>query len=1306
MDNPGHSIFGGISLHLEGITTPDLDDEREQEEYQREEEEENKRREEEIKNILANAFDDLEEEESYVNHSSHYSVSSNYPQRNPIHENADSSESHQEVHHAHDIDTGRQTDFRDLKSSVNEYGHINHYDHEDQQNHSLEDHDSNQPLSRSSSQRSISPWTNDSQGDHSSRFSPFVAHETDGNFNNLSDYQDPQQSNFEMNRKTMYDNEGSSYVASEAYHADHYKSNITDNGGDKEVLRNQYNEADTAYDQLKLLYEARGRELDKQMSELSKMKFESSRDIRVLQHQLNLLKSDNESKNASVSQLQILLTDKDERLKSLVSDLNEINDKLKAVQDENKKIHFQLETAESTISSLECQISELKAADSLSRNQQLHEDFVRKLQQGSKEEKNLLLTKCQEAQREVEAGQQEIKRLRDELKNLRATYDDALIQKSETVTKLTLTVETLRKQYEDLLHAHDVQQILELQLKIKTLESNKQNLENKVCTLEQDLAKHKEELDGFDTVMKLGIWNQMVTEEDSLEQLGIKKTLNYDDTHMGDKKKDSHKFTETEEKLMIRDELKRSLLINKAKRDEISMLKEESQEKQALLKKAQSDLKDALLKIKELQRSLMILKLEHSECQLQGDNDTIDNQASVTAIQAENVSLRKELALLQSPIGELKHSFKELSDLIQHCKNSVPNSNSEDDSVSIINRYEKLLQHADSYRNFIADTENFQKELSEVREENRKLHESRVLWEKRMNDIQIRLKVSEKMIVNAVIDEGKSNDYNHACNTIQKLLEDIQALIKVVKKENSDVYHENVNLRDQLSSHHLELDRLKKKLQDIREEKKMLEEEMMTLSKKKDEERALAVESCQNTYLKFHEEAVRELEIKIKTDYENIARSLKEEITRLSDELNNTKELYIKVCQEKDEIEHTYRTATEEKTELERQKSRDISGETITLTPDSGVGDNENMYKEQPIVLYKKKINDLEIKLANLKEKYNEENKEIVTEKQNLKLKYRKQVEEINTVRQESSRSVEELQNRCSALEKVNSNLKDQCQRLEDEILKMKESKKSENEELRQPESWRIFLERQQKRLDEEKEEMKRQYENLIEELQNKYTKAESSKLLENKVREQEEDMKLLENKVREQEKDIKTITDELERMKDKFNYRGQEHEQETQRLTDIIQNLESEVKEKEEENNNTRAAFQKFIQELKEQEESLKQKLQRVEEEVIRLRETEGKYNSLKLKVNKYRASSKELSAYYEERLETLATEYSAAKETLLERVRAYLEEVKQKCILCIDSIISTLKELDNMQISLDATLIELEELSKELRNFCLHLK
>ncbi|XP_042233688.1 centrosomal protein of 152 kDa-like [Homarus americanus] len=1292
MDTPGHSLFGGTSLHLQGIGTLNFEDE------EQDEEEEENRRKEEIQNMIVNAFDDLEEEESLADQSSHCPLGPDQVHQVAQHLGMEESERSVEMSHVQSGDGHRQRNYSNSQSSITE-----HYGHEGGADLFPKHRGTDLHSSCSSSQGSVNPWSDDSHEDVLQRHGPFVTEISEGGHHysgqeNLM--RNPQQDNFD--NRSIYNDEGMSlYVAGESYHADNYKPGFVDDEGSKETLSNQYKEGDIAYDQLKLLYEARGREIDRQMSEISKLKFESSREIRVLQHQLNLLKSEAESKEASVKQLQILLSEKDERVKKMVIDIKESHDKLKAAQDENNKIQFELESAESTISSLECQISELKAADSLARNQQLHENFVRKLQHNNQEEQYLMVTKLQESQKEAETFKQEIKRLRDELKNLRGTYDDALVQKTETVTKLTLTIETVRKQYEELLQAHDGQHILELQLKIRSLESSKQEFETKVRALESEVAKAREDLDGYDIAMKLGLMNDMVPYEDSMVQMGVKKTLNYNDTvtEVRQKKDTQNKLTESQERIKLREELKNSLLINKAKRDEIKVLREETREKQVIIKKAQSDLKEAQIEIKKLCGNLMKLQLEQAECQLRDDDGT-----KMSVVQAENISLRQELAPLYSSIRQLKLSFKKFNDLIQNWKNDLPNLNSEDNLAAIIERYDKWLQHVESYRNFVSEVEKFSESISQIREENHKLHEGQVLWEKRFHDIQIRLKVSEKMIIDAATDQGRPNEFNQACNILQQLLGNISRLVMVVKEENADVFNEKLNLQDQLTARHLEMEKLRKDIKDLQDDKEDLQLKMLAMSKKNEEEKEAALESCKNTYLEFHKEAVRELEQKIKTDYENIAQNLKGEINRLADQLSRTKELYIRICEEKDEIEDKLKQL-EETAELEKSQSQKERQGSSTPTPHSSVGVNsEKTDIMQHVTKYENKIKDLELQIETLKENYKVEKKEILMEKEKLQIKYQQQCEEMETVREASLKALAELQVKCATLEECNVMLNDECRKLEENLLKMKEgNKKPEDVDLNEHGHWQFVLERHQKRVDEEKQELKMYYENLIKELENKYTTPEISKLLKNKMTKQEDDIQLLKNKVKQQEKDIKEITNECGRIKETAEVREHDREQEVRKFTDIVQNLEGQVKEKQDESNNARAAFQKYIQELNEHQALLNQKLKKAEESSAQLQETLAKYNKLKVSYMKFQNEYKIQISYYKEESNRMVSEFATKKEILLDRLRKCIEEVKQMCTSCIDNIISSLKGLDSMQQNMHQAVLELEELSKDIKNLTL---
>ncbi|XP_042893415.1 centrosomal protein of 290 kDa-like [Penaeus japonicus] len=1309
MDNPGRSLYFGGSIHVDGIRAPDQEEEEE-------DEEENRKREAEIQGMLANAFDDLEDDESFAQQSGYNSFAFGKERRDSAYyeDGRGRKEEGSEASYRHyDAGDGQGDYVFDRFGSESqdkrvEFANREIYsegfsEHEQLGNGILNgDHPS-----QANSSGSVTPWSDDSHDEESSqRFAPLAYHETAHDPYHItahdehtgldldpSDYRPDAHKDY-RETSIVYDNQ----VAD--YQADKYRSLVNRETQEK-VTEADFRAADTPQDQMKLLYEARGRELDRLSSELSKLKFESSRDIRVLQHQINLVTSDSESKTANINQLQTLLSEKEERIKSMAGDLKELQNKLSTKENENKKLHFELETAQSTLSSLECQISELKAADTLTRNQKLHEDFVTKLKQGNEEEREMLINKLQDAQNQAEQNQKEVTRLREELRSLRATYDESLVQKTEAVTKLTVTNETLRRQYEDLMKSHDGQQIIELQIKVRSLEAIKEKLENQVCSLESEVEKAKEEIDGFDTAIKLGILSEVIPGEDSMVQLGIKKALNYDDTIPGERQAAGEKYTEAQEKLKLKDELKRSLMSNKAKRDEICHLQEEASGKQLQIKKLESELKSAQTEIKELKTNLLRMELAQEEKQLKEKKETKTDDGELTAVCAENIGLKEELILLHGSLRGFEESFTAVKNVVENYQQYLPNL-SQETYNECMRRFDKLNAIADLCSISVKDVKHYHDKISEMRDKNNNIQKKQALWEKQVDSVERKLKVFENMIVSAKSDKGSGSEYGHAVNVLERLLKDFIEQTGFVKDDIRTLHSTELSLKDQLTKAKLQVVELQRAISSLKKEKDLHEKNMDILAEEKEKEKKEALGDCQDTYMRFHEDAMKELETKMRKEYENISDILKKEVARLADELSDTKKMYISVCEEKKELEDQLKVKKGDNTEF--SETPVIQSNTYRVSPhDSGVDFNScqktgSVPRDQ--LLYTKKIQDLQAEIATLKEASQKENERIELLKESLQVQFEQRLKvETEAARREVLKSLETLQKKCSTLEECNQILKDSCTSLEEELQAVKETNNNSETCSKEIENCRYILERQRKQFEKKEDELRLQHEKEIGDFKNLLAATKSKKLQEAETVEE------YKKKLAEQDKQIKSVIEDFARVKNKLEAKEAESEQEVQRMTDIILNLESEVKEQQEEKNYTRANFQKMIQDLQNDLVLVKQSLKISEDRLKEYKDLDTKYKSMKQKFAKFQASSKEQITYYKRELNRLNTEYSKAKETLLERVKHFIEEIRGKCVLCIDNTVLTLQNVESTKHPIDNIITKLQAFSRELKSFSLQL-
>ncbi|KAK4308166.1 hypothetical protein Pmani_020134 [Petrolisthes manimaculis] len=1255
MDNPGHSMFGGPSLHLDGLHTHILDDE-EEENRRKEEEEEEMGRQAELQDILANAFDDPEDD-SYVDRSSHCSGTL-YQQPNegflPARHHMQ-----QEAGGCQDSYTGDEIEGDKATMNERQYARNIHVNSQDMIGFEIEPTERNFDYVNSRDSTGSSPWSLNSES-HSvynkERDSVGLEHRE----------LEPGDQYLYSNERLQYTkNKGVLYTGDESYQAGNYQpQHLADHGDDCNV-EEQYKEADTSIAQLRILYEARGRELDKQTSEYNQLRLKSEKSSRVLNHQLSLLKTEVESKTGSIKQLKELLSVSEERTRMLEGDIKELQDKVTATQDENKKLHLELETAHSTISSLECHVSELKAADNFTKNQQSHEDFIRKLQQGNHQEKDLLNNKLKEMRKENSELQQDVTRLRDEMKNLRKKHDDAVVEKAKTVAELNLTLETMRKQYEELLQAHDSRQMLQMELKVKDLESSKQTLENQVGILQRDLAQAKEDLEQYDVALKLDMFSNLLPEEDSIAHLGLKKALNYDDENKSTESNKKHhqeksgKYLESE---ILKEELKKSLRIYKTKRDEINRLQEEKRDSQAKLKKNSSELKNTQIELKEVRQELTKLQLKKSE-----------SASSKCAVRAENIILRQQLTQALSIIREKALSCQDLEVEINSLKTHFSRAISEKDVTELLVKMDMLLQNTEVYQNIISQSDI----ISELRRENGKLYEGQLLWEKKLLDVMGRLTVSEKIIEKAISDQGDGNELNPVCTLLTKLYEDLSHMLNSIKKEQSGSYSDILRLKDELSTSRFKLEQMKDEILGLKEEN-------LKITKKKDEEKNSIIENIRHSFYNFHDKAMLELEANIKSDYEKIAEDMKQELAHLSNKLHDTQKLYVQISEENRNLEEQLLRQSDGEQLSPKAEVKEGGSQELVDTPDSGVsadlGHHQNQLK---VAVLKNHVEELEMHIAELNERKREEVDKLLQEKEQIHALYGNHVKETSMEKQEVDISLEELKKKCNHLEDLNQALEIKNKALQDEISR----------------KWEILETKQGLVKD-----MKASYEKFTQDLRGKYIQADSSKLV-NKVKELEDNVWQLEKIVQEQKDHIQTVEVEQDIMKKKLETMNAAHEEEVDTLTDQLQIKEATIGKKEIMINSLRLNIQQLMQLKLEEVQSLEKQLQTTEQEAAKGRETRDKYNHLKVKFHKYHQDIQKQKEHYESELNRLSQDFKEYREVVLRRVKVFVEELRERLVKVMEDIIRALQGLDNKNTTIEALLSQLESVAQSIRNMNLRL-
>lgn len=300
--------------------------------------------------------------------------------------------------------------------------------------------------------------------------------------------------------------------------------------------------AETQEDQLRLLYEARGRELDRLTEEAAS-----------LQRRLVLLKAERETALAGESQAKVLLTEYEGRLRGLTEDLGEKGARVEGLEAENRQLRARLAAAEGTVASLEQQVAQLQSVNYIAKNRRSHEEFLKKLQGAHGLEVEDLRQKLRAATGRAEQLEDELRAREDDLATVRRAKDVALREKAETIRRLNASL--------DAAHQH-----------IEALLSRKAEGAKGPCACEGQLQR---EVETFDALAKLGLFGAVLPpSESSADQLRLGKALTFDDD-AGSASVGSPPQQEPGIDQCLRRELLQSLVTNKTYREQVARLKEE-----------------------------------------------------------------------------------------------------------------------------------------------------------------------------------------------------------------------------------------------------------------------------------------------------------------------------------------------------------------------------------------------------------------------------------------------------------------------------------------------------------------------------------------------------------------------------------------------------------------------------------------------------------------------------------------------------------------------------------------------------------
>ncbi|KAF2355269.1 hypothetical protein FHG87_013980, partial [Trinorchestia longiramus] len=647
--------------------------------------------------------------------------------------------------------------------------------------------------------------------------------------------------------------------------------------------------ADTPHDQLKLLYEARGRELDNMAAEIEQLRSQKLQQVAALQHEVTLLKGEKERLELSRSQSQILLSEKEGQLRGLRTDHQKTLDELNLVRVECTKLKLKMETSESLIKTMEQNICDLQSVDSLAKHRQMHEDFLSKLQSSHRDELNALHAKLSESQHSLQEEKHRFAELKAEVQLNRERHDCIVLEKSRLIKELQASLEASQQQCDVLLAANKgTGSVQELREQVETLSEDKQQLERELRLARVKLQERKEDLESYDTALKLGVLASILPTDDSIVQLrlGAAKHLTYEDSVEVDKsEKDRSCIPDAELVNKLRGELQHALQVIKRKRENLNELDKELAEQTRSARKLRAQLKSSKVDIDEHVSTIKVLTSEK--------NKILDELAEVRpkclSLRIENSSLKEELSSVLLQISILLRSSSALSNTVKRLQETPTINGVSPEELN--NLFSLLADH----RNAVQRVEQVNQKLwTELREENTKLAKEKFVWTENVCGMiasldSLKVKVHE---MRGGVDANLLRSLNEVFDEFKKHASKVRVEEAALIEKCTVVQNELWTVKLSLQKHELNEASNRERIQELTEE---LSNER--LNRKQLSEASL--ETCKQTYLKFHEDAIA----RVKREFCDVRGKLEEQIDSLNNELTDVKARFVALCKEKNELE-------------------------------------------------------------------------------------------------------------------------------------------------------------------------------------------------------------------------------------------------------------------------------------------------------------------------------------------------------------------------------------------------------------------
>ena len=469
----------------------------------------------------------------------------------------------------------------------------------------------------------------------------------------------------------------------QTYAAAEYGGDDLNKSDSEKVLAKKLGSVNFRTDDLDILYNARGKEIDKLQKQLADVRAEYEVELRSCRHQLALAKSENHNNVGDLDQLQRVVSDTRRENKVLTDEIHNMNINMKSLAEENESLQAEKESSANIIQQLQIQLSQLQSNDSVLKARHQHDATVRSLLERHKEEMTSVRADLDKVNTKLMIQEQENQVLATKLRTAVAEKEEAVRSKLETVTELSNKLtENMRSNNTEVITR------LRAELDIERRDKEKEVKERR--RLEREVDQLKVEVGSMEALQG--------AHEDSAAQLGLSGAVEDMNTNQ-----------------RVRDELHRSLVSNRTKREEISRLEASLKSKDRELELVQSKEDGYIQSIETLKKDLHSASINASQSLQRNSGKEEELIAEIEQLERQNTELKKHISEIvegndadkQEAIDELREEYEaHVEEAVQETKSLMENE------------VKKLRIEIEVYDKTLAELRN---KLTNVEEENIKL---------------------------------------------------------------------------------------------------------------------------------------------------------------------------------------------------------------------------------------------------------------------------------------------------------------------------------------------------------------------------------------------------------------------------------------------------------------------------------------------------------------------------------------------------------------------------------------------------------